>query len=224
MHNIWNLWAIGSNLCVNPVITTPAVNSQVMTRTRTVYRKETMDFAKNVALTLCWRSCTPLYWRKKLGQKYRMAYVDWLQAGLMDIILLVKFRRLPSACSSSRKEGCRTESQRRRWAEELRPGWRRFEAGRERQKPAQSPTRGAVVLASRLGWDKFPKVLEFCHPLLPPPTFPGERRRRNKKKRVKWRGGKGWGGWGGKGRKESQTHGRVWSGGEQREARHQFFF
>lgn len=80
------------------------------------------------------------------------------------------------------------------------------------------------MLASRLGWDKFPKVLEFCHPLLPPPTFPGERRRRNKKKEVKWRGGEGWGGWGGKGRKESQTHGRVWSGGEQREARHQFFF
>lgn len=27
---------------------------------------------------------------------------------------------------------------------------------RKRQTPAQSPTRGAVVLSSRLGWDKLP--------------------------------------------------------------------
>lgn len=69
----------------------------------------------------------------------------------MDIILLVKFRRLPSACSSFKKEGCRTESQRRRWAEELRPGWRRSrQEERGRNQPSLQPEE---LWCSLQGWD-----------------------------------------------------------------------
>lgn len=70
----------------------------------------------------------------------------------MDIILLVKSRKLP-LLQLLQKEGCRTELPRRRCAEEVCPWVEKVlqtDRERERETPTQSPTRGGVVLASRV--------------------------------------------------------------------------
>lgn len=73
----------------------------------------------------------------------------------------------------------------KRWAESGVLGDRRKWL---RQTPVQSPTRGAVVLSSRQGWDKLPNsslssaTSCFLHPLS---------LKKGKKKK-----GRGWGGWG----------------------------
>lgn len=154
---------------------------------------------------------------------YRMAYLYWLQAGPIDIILPVKFRWLPLLpLQLLQLEGCRTELQRRRWAEKVCPGWWMW---RQKEREDTSPVSNQRSCGARFkaGMGQISKVLEFCHPLFPPPTFPrkkggGETKKSEvvKKEEV--------GRVGRKGRKESQTHGRVWSGEEQREARHCFFF
>lgn len=126
-------------------------------------------------LTLCWSSRTPLYCCVT-GTRYRMVYAN----GPMDIILPVKFRWLPLL-----QLHCR------RWAGEVSPWLEKvLQAGRETQTPAQSPTRGAVVLAARLGWDKFPKFWSsatLCF-LLPLSRQRGGGETEQGKK-VKWWGG-----------------------------------
>lgn len=123
-------------------------------------------------------------------------------------------------CSSSRRtaaeQSCRDEGEQTKCV----PGGEGGGGKRERETPARSPTRGAVVLASRLGWDTLPKfwssaTLCFLLPL----SLQRKEEEKPKKSEVVRREGVGR-----KGRKESQTHGRVWSGEEQREARHRSFF
>lgn len=95
--------------------------------------------------------------------------------------------------------------------------WGLAKVAAERERERQTDTSPVSKQRScgarcKAGMGQVSKVLEFCHPLLPPPTFPGERRRRNlkkKKKREKWSG---------------EEVGRVGGGKGGRKARHTAVF
>lgn len=81
---------------------------------------------------------------------------------------------------------------------------------RRRQTPSRSQTRGAVVLSSRLGWDKLPNSWSSAPSLLllPLSLKKGKKEREEGEKRKGWAGGR-------KEVNENQTHSPVWSGCEQ---------
>lgn len=100
----------------------------------------------------------------------------------MGIILLVKFRRLPSAAAPP--EGRLQNRVAEKKMSRRCASWvGKVEEERERQTAVQSPGQRSCGARFKAGMGQISKVLDFCHPLLSPPTFPGERRRRDRKKK-----------------------------------------
>lgn len=151
----------------------PIVNAHVVTRKYAMvsghlptYSTNKGFLQKNLTLTLSWSSCTPLnlYMKKKrkrylLGKKTARWTSGHYPPGKF---LWLGFPAPPQGKAAEQRV---TE---KRWAESGVLG-----DGRKwlRQTPAQSPTRGAVGLSSRQGWDKLPNsslssaTSRFFHPL-----------------------------------------------------------